>query len=70
MTNNNTYYVLKQDPDKIKLSNYLYDTTDGTCISFTNVGVSTHSIALINPPISLTEGDILTFDLTDALVWI
>ena len=66
LTNNNTYYVLKQDPDKIKLSNYLYDTIVGTCVSFTNVGVSTHSIALINPPISLTEGDILTFDLTDA----
>jgi hypothetical protein len=66
LTNNNTYYVLKQDPDKIKLSNYLYDTTVGTFISFTNVGVSTHSIALINPPISLTRGDILNFDLTDA----
>ena len=66
LTNNNTYYVLKQDPDKIKLSNYLYDTTVGTCVSFTNVGVSTHSIALINPPISLTKGDVLTFDLTDA----
>jgi hypothetical protein len=67
LTNNNTYYVLKQDPDKIKLSNYLYDTTVGTCISFTNVGASSHSIALINPPISLTRGDVLTFDLTDAL---
>ena len=66
LTNNNTYYVLKQDPDKIKLSNYFYDTTVGTCVSFTNVGVSTHSIALINPPISLTKGDVLTFDLTDA----
>jgi hypothetical protein len=66
LTNNNTYYVLKQDPDKIKLSNYLYDTTVGTYVSFTNVGVSTHSIALINPPISLTKGDVLTFDLTDA----
>jgi hypothetical protein len=66
LTNNNTYYVLKQDPDKIKLSNYFYDTTVGTCVSFTNVGVSTHSIALINPPISLTRGDVLTFDLTDA----
>jgi len=66
LTNNNTYYVLKQNPDKIKLSNYLYDTAVGTCISFTNVGVSIHSIALINPPISITEGDILTFDLTDA----
>ena len=68
LTNNNTYYVLKQDPDKIKLSNYLYDTTVGTCISFTTVGASNHSIALINPPISLTRGDVLTFDLTDDTV--
>ena len=68
LTDNNTYYVLKQNPDKIKLSNYLYDTTVGTCISFTNVGVSTNSIALINPPISLTKGDILTFDLSDGTV--
>lgn len=66
LTNNDTYYILKENPDKIKLSNYLYDTTVGTCISFTSVGVSNHSIALINPPISLTKGDILTFDLSDA----
>jgi hypothetical protein len=66
LVDNNTYYVLKQDPDKIKLSNYLYDTIVGTYISFTSVGTSNHSIALINPPISLTEGDVLTFDLTDA----
>jgi hypothetical protein len=68
LTNNNTYYILKQDPDKIKLSNYLYDTTVGTYISFTSVGVSSHSIALINPPINLTKGDVLTFDLSDDTV--
>ena len=68
LTNNNTYYILKQDPDKIKLSSYLYDTTVGTCISFTTVGTSNHSIALINPPISLTKGDVLTFDLSDGTV--
>ena len=66
LVDNNTYYVLKQDPDRIKLSNYHYDTTVGTCISFTSFGTSNHSIALINPPISLTRGDVLTFDLTDA----
>lgn len=66
LVDNNTYYVLKQDPDRIKLSNYHYDTTVGTCISFTSFGTSNHSIALINPPISLAEGDVLTFDLTDA----
>ena len=65
LDNNSTYYILKQDPDNIKLSNHLYDTTVGTSISFTSVGLSNHSIALINPPISLTKGDILTFDLSD-----
>ena len=65
LINNNTYYVLKQYPDKIKLSNYLYDTTVGSCITFTSVGVSTHSISPINPPINLTKGDVLTFDLSD-----
>ena len=68
LNNNNTYYILKQHPDKIKLSNYLYDTKVGTFISFTSVSVFTHSIALINPPISLTKGDILTFDLSDSTV--
>ena len=65
LTNNSTYYILKQDPDKIKLSKYLYDTTVGTYITFTSVGASIHSIALINPPISITRGDVLTFDLND-----
>jgi hypothetical protein len=68
LIDNNTYYILKQHPDKIKLSSYLYDTTVGTCISFTSASTSTHSIALINPPISLTKGDVLTFDLSDDTV--
>lgn len=65
LTNNSVYYVLKQKPDKIKLSKYLYDATVGLCVSFTSVGVSTHSVALINPPINLTKGNILKFDLSD-----
>ena len=68
LVDNNTYYILKQDPDKIKLSKYLYDTTVGTYIDLTSVGISSHSIALINPPISLTKGNILNFDLSDSTV--
>lgn len=66
LDNNSVYYVLKQDLNKIKLSKYLYDTTVGSCVSFTNVGSSIHSIALINPPINLTKGDVLTFDLNNS----
>jgi hypothetical protein len=68
LSNNNTYYVLKQDPDKIKLSQYLYDTTVGTGIDFTSVGVSGHSIALINPQINLIKGNVLNFDLSDSTI--
>jgi hypothetical protein len=68
LVDNNTYYILKQDPDKIKLSKYLYDTTVGTYIDLTSVGASNHSIALINPPINLTKGNILNFDLSDSTV--
>jgi hypothetical protein len=68
LTNNNTYYILKQHPDKIKLSTYLYDTTVGTHISFTSASVLTHSIALINPPITIIKGDKITFDLSDPTI--
>ena len=68
LVDNNTYYILKQDPDKIKLSKYFYDTTVGTYIDLTSVGISIHSIAIINPPISLTKGNILNFDLSDSTV--
>jgi photosystem II stability/assembly factor-like uncharacterized protein len=68
LSNNNTYYILKQHPNKIKLSNYLYDTKVGTFISFTSASVNMHSIALINPPINLTKGNILNFDLSDSTV--
>lgn len=65
LTDNDTYYILKQDPDKIRLSKYFYDSKVGTYITFTSVGISTQSIALINPPINLTKGNILIFDLSD-----
>ena len=65
LVNNQIYYVLKQNPDKIKLSKYFYDTTVGISVTLTSVGVSTHKIALINPPIQLTKGNILNLDLSD-----
>jgi len=59
------YYILKQNPDKIQLSKYAYDASVGISISFTSVGVGTHNIALINPPISFSKGNIITFDISD-----
>jgi hypothetical protein len=66
LVNQSTYYVLKQNPDKIQLSNYKYDASIGIAISFSSVGVGTHYIALINPPLSFTKGNTITFDISDS----
>lgn len=66
LSTNSVYYVLKQDLNKIKLCNYQYDTSVGIAITLTSVGAgSTHSFALINPPINILKGNILSFDLSD-----
>ena len=65
LIDNAIYYVIKQNPDKIQLSNYAYDASIGIGITFTSVGVGTHNIALINPPLSFTKGDVITFDVSD-----
>ena len=66
LSTNAVYYVLKQNPDKIKLSNYHYDANVGTAITLTSVGAGlTHNFALVNPPINILNGNIISFDLTD-----
>jgi photosystem II stability/assembly factor-like uncharacterized protein len=60
------YYILKQNPDKIQLSRYAYDASVGIAITFTSAGIGTHSIALINPPLSFSKGNIITFDVSDS----
>lgn len=67
LSTNSVYYVLKQDLNKIKLSNYQYDANVGTAITLTSVGVGlTHNFALVNPPINILNGNIISFDLTDS----
>jgi len=67
LSTNSVYYVLKQDLNKIKLCNYQYDTNVGVAITLTSVGAgSSHSFALINPPINILKGNILSFDLSDS----
>jgi hypothetical protein len=66
LSTNAVYYVLKQNPDKIKLSSYQYDANVGIAITLTSVGSGlTHNFALVNPPINILNGNIISFDLTD-----
>lgn len=66
LSTNSVYYVLKQDLNKIKLCNYQYDASVGIAITLTSVGAgSSHSFALINPPINILRGNIISFDLDD-----
>jgi len=65
LENESVYYVLKEHPDKIQLCKYSYDVTIGLGISFSNAGIGTQNIALINPPLSFSKGNIVVFDISD-----
>ena len=65
LSDNKTYYIIKQDPNYIKLAEYLSDSRTGVAVTFTSQGSSTNSLALINPLITATKGNIILFDLSD-----
>jgi hypothetical protein len=60
------YYILKENPDKIQLCNYQYDVKVGSSITFSNVGVGTQKIALINPRLIFSKGNKIVFDISDS----
>ena len=45
LDNNRTYFVLRQDPDSIKLVKYKSDIVDSNAIVFTSVDIGTYEIA-------------------------
>jgi hypothetical protein len=65
LQSNETYYVIKEKPDYIKLSTYFNTAKSGQNIVFTSQGSGTQAIALVNPPLSSTKGNIIEFDLSD-----
>jgi hypothetical protein len=65
LNDNAVYYVLKQNPNTIKLCNTRVDALIGNYISLTNYGVGTHAIAKINPNINVTKGNTITIDTSD-----
>ena len=65
--NNFTYFIVRIDKNTIKLSETVFKSKKliPECISLTSTG-SGHTIALINPPLSLTRGYKVGFAVSDA----
>ena len=66
LINNNTYFIIKDAPGKIKLANYYSDAILGTYIILDLAGSGIQSISKINPEIKITKGNTVKFDTTDA----
>ena len=69
LINNETYFVLREDPDFIKLCKYKSDVFDSNPVSISTVTTASANnlsfIAKINPPLNFTTGNIITFDVSD-----
>lgn len=66
LTNNETYYIIKEDPDFIRLALYRSDAISGIGITFTSQGSSFNALSFINPLLKTTKGNVIIFDLSDS----
>lgn len=67
LENNKVYYILRENPDTIKLCDNFYNSSVGIAISLPSVGIGTQYLSLISPPVRLSSGDILSISLDDSL---
>ena len=69
LINNETYFVLREDPESIKLCKYKSDVFDSNPVSISTVSTASANnlsyIAKINPPLSFTSGNTIVFDVSD-----
>ena len=69
LTNNETYFVLRESTDYIKLCKYKSDVAASNPVAITTVTESQSGnrsyLAKINPPLSFTTGNTITFDVSD-----
>ena len=69
LLNNETYFVLREDPESIKLCKYKSDVASSNPVAITTVTESQSGnqsyLAKINPPLSFTTGNTITFDVSD-----
>ena len=65
LSDGETYYVLREKRDYIKLSETLNNSLDGSFIDITSQGAGIQGFALVNPPLYATKGNKIRFDLSD-----
>lgn len=65
LVNNETYFVIKEKPNFIRLSDFFYNANNGVGIALTAYGTGTQSFSRINPPLTGTSQNIIKFDLSD-----
>ena len=69
LINNETYFVLRENTDSIKLCKYKSDVFDSNPVSISTVSTSSAGnlsfLAKINPPLTFTTGNTITFDVSD-----
>lgn len=61
LVNNERYFVLRENPNTIKLTRYYDDISKDNYIKLTSTGSGVHSIAKVNPLIYLNKGNIFKF---------
>lgn len=65
LINSQSYYVLTNQIDYIRLCQYYSDVKVGTSISFTSQGTNDHTLSKINPQINSVDNNNIEFDLSD-----
>jgi len=69
LINNETYFVLRENTDFIKLCKYKSDVFDSNPVSISTVTTASANnlsyLAKINPPLTFTTGNTITFDVSD-----
>ena len=61
LVNNESYFVLRENSDAIKLTPYFDDISKNNYVKLTSTSTGTHSIAKINPLIYLNKGNVFKF---------
>ena len=69
LINNETYFVLREDIDNIKLCKYKSDVVDSNPVAITSIttpsALNESFILKVNPPLEFITGNVITFDVSD-----
>ena len=65
LVDNETYFILREDPVNIKLCKHKSDVKDAKIVTITSVATGTYYLARINPALNFTTGNLISFDVSD-----